>query len=218
MKRFFALLLAAALMLALTPVSAFAGEGERDLIPIHYVNVINLRAPVAGQTPEYFYTIQMEEGLHCGIVYGYWHDNTLDQDIFVEQTPYILSHTYSAGCLICPDDGYYFAEDCVYCFNGDPMLNDPAMFMPHPYFSGSYYIQSAAMQCVAANAIGDVDSNSAVEAADALLTLRGSLGVVSLTPEQLTLADANGDFACGADDALAIVRYSLGLTGTLAGN
>ena len=212
MKRTVSLLLAALLALALLPLSALAKVQNEDLMPIRYVNVINLRAPIAGQTPEFFYTIEMEEGLHCGIVYGYWHDNTLGQDMFVEQTPYQLSHRYSAGCLICPDDGYYFADDCVYCFNGDPMLNDPSMFMPHQYFEGCYFIQSAAMQCVSTAYLGDLDQGGAVDANDALLVLRGALGLATLSPEQLSLADIDGDFNCSANDALAILRRALGLT------
>ena len=211
MKRTVSLLLAALLALALLPVSALAKAGSRDLIPIHRVNVINLRAPIAGQTPEFFYTIAMEEGLHCGIVYGYWHDNTLGQDMYSEQTPYLLSHTYSAGCLIYAEDGYYFADDCVYCFNGDPALNDQTMFMPHQYFEGCYYIQSAAMQCVSAFDLGDVDRGGAIDANDALLVVRGALELTQLSPEQLSLADIDGDFACTANDALAILRRALGL-------
>ena len=209
MKRVISILVAA-LLVALLPCGALAKVSGKDLIPIHDVYVENLRAPIAGSTPEFFYTISTPEGQNCQLVYPYWHDNTLGQDMFVEQTPFVLSHKYSSGCMIAPAEGYYFADDCVYHFNGEAALNDPAFFTPS-YFEGCYYIQSTAMDCISPDSIGDVNRSGAIDANDALLTLRRALELNSLTPEQLTLSDADHDFACTANDALIIMRAALAI-------
>lgn len=42
-----------------------------------------------------------------------------------------------------PLDGYYFAEDCVFYFNGDPDLVESVR--PRRYFEGSLYVDSVAL-------------------------------------------------------------------------
>ena len=59
--------------------------------------------------------------------------------------------------------------------------------------------------------LGDVDSDRQITANDALMILRSSVGLESLTPEQEKLADVDGDGEITANDALAVLRYSVGL-------
>ena len=198
------------LLLAALPASALtAVSGARDDIAIHEVNIEGLQPAFVGHTPEDSYTLSMAAGQNCSIVYQYWHDSTLDEDMFVEQTPFEESHSYAAGCIIAPDEGYYFADDCVFKMNGSEKLVDPEYV--HEYYLGGWWVvQSVAMPC-AGDLPGDVDFNGAVESTDALIALRGALGITELTPEQLAAADMNGDGECTTEDALVILRIALGI-------
>ena len=57
---------------------------------------------------------------------------------------------------------------------------------------------------------GDVDGDGNITANDALMILRASVGMETLTPEQSALADVDGDGSVTANDALAVLRYSIG--------
>ena len=210
MKKYLLIFLAAILVIAVMPVSAIAGA-PKD-IEIHEVNIEGFVPPVVGSTPEHSYTLYAEEGEHYFIVYSYWHDNTEGTDMFVEQVPFVADHMYSTGCIICIDDGYVLADDCVYSFNGDPALVDPDF--PQPYYLGSCIVlQTVAVAPVDPSAVtpGDVDGNGTIDMADALLTLRCAMGLVELSGDQLAAADVNADGAVGMDDALMILRAAMGL-------
>lgn len=211
MKKFIALMLAAVLAACMLPISVLA-EAPKD-IAIHEINILGLEPPVAGSTPEYSYTLYADESLGYHIVYQYWHDNTEDHDMFNEQTPFVESHEYSIGCLVCPLEGYYIADDCVFMFEGNPDLNDPDGLMPHPVFDGDWFMRSVAMTCESGNELipGDVNGDGTVDVSDALLALRAAMGLYELTDEQMEFADMNGDGECGADDALVILRWAMGL-------
>ena len=56
---------------------------------------------------------------------------------------------------------------------------------------------------------GDVDGNGVVETADALLALRGAMGIAALTPEQAERADMDGNGVVDTVDALAILRRAI---------
>ena len=58
--------------------------------------------------------------------------------------------------------------------------------------------------------LGDVDGNGVVNANDALLILRYSLGLISSLPYP-EAADVDGNGAINANDALLVLRFSLGL-------
>ena len=58
---------------------------------------------------------------------------------------------------------------------------------------------------------GDVNMDGAVDAADALLGLRASMGMTELSAEAYELADVDSDGEVTAADALLILRYSLGI-------
>ncbi len=60
-------------------------------------------------------------------------------------------------------------------------------------------------------AMGDIDGNENVNAADARLTLRFSAGLEEFNPDQLAAADVNGDGKVNAADARTILRVSAGL-------
>lgn len=60
-------------------------------------------------------------------------------------------------------------------------------------------------------ASGDVDMNGSVDAADALLILKKAAALVSLSEEQLVLADLNEDSIIDAKDALAVLKIAAGI-------
>ena len=59
----------------------------------------------------------------------------------------------------------------------------------------------------AAAQLGDVNGDGYIDAADALLCLRASVGLITLTPEQEAAADVNHDSLVDAGDAILILRY-----------
>ena len=61
--------------------------------------------------------------------------------------------------------------------------------------------------------IGDVDRDGAVTASDSLLTLRVAAGLGGYEPGSLPVFDVTGDKAVGVDDAVGIMRCSVGMTG-----
>ena len=67
----------------------------------------------------------------------------------------------------------------------------------------------------AAAQLGDVNGDGYIDAADALLCLRASVGLITLTPEQMTAADVNHDGLVDAGDAILILRYDARLIPSL---
>ena len=59
--------------------------------------------------------------------------------------------------------------------------------------------------------LGDVDGNGYIEAADARLALRASVGLETLSDEQTVIADVDGSGEVESDDARLILRASVGL-------
>ncbi len=65
---------------------------------------------------------------------------------------------------------------------------------------------------VSSNApLGDVNNDGAVDAGDALLILRYSVGLIALSDAQKAVADVNGDGEIDAGDAVLMLRYDAGL-------
>ena len=59
--------------------------------------------------------------------------------------------------------------------------------------------------------LGDVDGNGKLNYSDALMILRASIGLETLTPEQEVQADFDGDGIINYNDALQVLRASIGL-------
>lgn len=60
--------------------------------------------------------------------------------------------------------------------------------------------------------LGDVNIDGVISSTDALLAMRGALGIISLMGVARVAADINGDGAVTSADALIIMRLSLGLS------
>ena len=67
----------------------------------------------------------------------------------------------------------------------------------------------------AAAQLGDVNGDGYIDAADALLCLRASVGLITLTPEQEAAGDVNHDGLIDAGDAILILRYDARLIPSL---
>lgn len=67
----------------------------------------------------------------------------------------------------------------------------------------------------AAAQLGDVNGDGYIDAADALLCLRTSVGLIMITPEQEAAADVNHDGLIDAGDAILILRYDARLIPSL---
>ena len=59
--------------------------------------------------------------------------------------------------------------------------------------------------------LGDVDGNGKLNYSDALMILRASIDLETLTPEQEVQADFDGDGIINYNDALQVLRASIGL-------
>ena len=154
MKRMLSLLLVFILTLCLIPLvgSAEAGSGAKDsLIPIRNININGYRAPIAGSTPADSYWLSVDKNEHYFIVYQYWFDNTLNQDMTVESTQFDPTHLYSIGCVVSARDGYEIADDCVYRMNGSSRFVDASQTKPHGYLEGLWFVQSVATACAEEN-------------------------------------------------------------------
>ncbi len=60
------------------------------------------------------------------------------------------------------------------------------------------------------DALGDVNNDDAISAADALIALRAAVGKVELDEETLLRADVNGDEEVDAKDALEMLQFAVG--------
>ena len=58
---------------------------------------------------------------------------------------------------------------------------------------------------------GDVNGDGAVNAIDAMLALRASVGAVELSAEQKIVADVDGNGSVNSTDAVTILRYGIGM-------
>lgn len=214
MKKALSIILASLLIISLLPVSVFA-EAPKD-IEIHEVNIEGFIPPVVGSCPADSYNLYVVEGQHYSILYSYWHDNTVGGDMFDEDVPFTADHMYSNGCIVCHEEGYAFAADCVFSFNGDTALVDPEYPQSY-YLFGALVVQSTPVAPVDPSAVlpGDADESGTVDINDALIVLRAAMELIELTPEQEAAADVNGDGAVDISDALLILRFSMGLINEL---
>lgn len=90
---------------------------------------------------------------------------------------------------------------------------------PKELTKGTYYVylvgagktfaesKVASFKCDQKYTLGDVNEDGEIDSRDALRTLRGAAGIVTLTPNQAKAADVNKDNEIDSRDALRILRY-----------
>ena len=59
--------------------------------------------------------------------------------------------------------------------------------------------------------LGDVNEDGKVDASDALMIMRYTLNIITLTDKQMLAADMNSSGTVDASDALIIMRMTLGI-------
>ena len=75
----------------------------------------------------------------------------------------------------------------------------------------TYGAKNASGYALSTSALGDVDNDGAVTSADALMILRASINLTTLTTEQKEMADMDLDESITSADALAVLRESIGI-------
>ncbi len=214
MKRILAL--AAALLMLLStllcaPRFTVQAEEDRDIV-ITDAYLVGYRAAVAGHTPGDTHYLEPAEGEHFIVVYDYWYDNTNDAPMYNEDVLFVLGNSYSTGAMLFPDEGYRFADDVTFYINGTTELVDPEWTFHHPTFELDWFVQGIGLPCVPYDRVpGDVNGDGEVQVTDALMALRGAIGVVELTDEEIFAADMDGDELINVVDALTIMRIALGI-------
>ena len=196
----------------------FWGEGgsEPEPIAIHEVWVDGWGTPVEGVAGIDHVFLTTPDGAPYYIIYGGWRDETDQQQMWSDEHVFIAGHEYSEGAQIWAEEGYYFAEDCVFHTNdGDEILDLEWCYVDE---ADNYicYMNILPVVCEGEEPPvpemhGDVDLNGTVQVADAILALRYQMGLIGLTDEQLEQAEVNGVDGISLADSILILRYAMGL-------
>lgn len=117
------------------------------------------------------------------------------------------------------------ADNIVYINQAEKGANGKASFTgtdaayPKELRTGTYYVylvgagktfaesKVASFKCDQKYTLGDVNEDGEIDSRDALRTLRGAAGIITLTPNQAKAADVNKDNEIDSRDALRILRY-----------
>ena len=86
-----------------------------------------------------------------------------------------------------------------------------AVVMIAAIFTGTLPFSAAA---VSGSLIGDIDGDGALTLSDSLLALRAMNGLYAYNEGDLPVFDVGNDGAIGVDDALGIMRSSMGMIGS----
>ena len=100
--------------------------------------------------------------------------------------------------------GYFYSA--IYLTSD--MLGDKLMYSDDQHFDCSKAVLK--FKVASSSSTGDVNKDGNINSSDALLVLQSSVGSVTLTSEQKTLADVNRDNKINSSDALKILQYSVG--------
>lgn len=183
-------------------------------IAIHEVTVNGWGDPVEGVIGIDHVFLEAPDDAPYFIIYGGWLDETDQQQLWSEEHVFIAGHVYSEGCQIWCDEGYYFADDCVFVTEDEGVQLDPEWCYVDPDENYICYMNSVPVECEGAIPgvlWGDADGDGDVDAADGVLLIRFCM---ELEPEQnvhLELCDVNGDGNIDFADALLIMRKVMGV-------
>lgn len=186
---------------------------EDDPFAIHEVWVDGWGTPVEGVAGIDHVFLSTPEDAPYYIIYGGWLDETDQQQMWSEEHVFIAGHEYSEGCQIWAEEGYYFAEDCVFLtHDGDELLDDDWCYVD-PEENYICYMNSVPEVCEGGEEglLGDVDGNGVVAIPDAILIMRYAMGLIELDEGQLARADVYGSGNYGTANGILIMRYAMGL-------
>ena len=185
---------------------------DDDPYAIHEVSVDGWGTPVAGVAGIDHMFLTTPDGAPYYIIYGGWRDETDQQQMWSEEHVFIPGHIYTEGCQIWAEEGYYFAEDCVFYGDGGTDNLDLQWCRVDENDNWICYMNSIEMVCEAVTDIpGDIDFDSDVDTADAIMVLRYIMGIIELSDAQLANAEVDGDGSVSIIDSLLVLRMALGL-------
>ncbi len=189
--------------------------GASELIPIHEVYVDGWGTPVAGVVAIDHVFLETPDDAPYYIIYGGWRDETDQQQMWSEDHVFVAGHEYSEGCQIWAEEGYYFADDCVFYANGGQELLDTEWCYVDANDNYICYMNILPVMCeeeAPGHLWGDANGDGVVNAEDTLLTMRYAMGVSEdIADEDMPWVDVNGDGVVDMADALLIARKVMGI-------
>ena len=194
------------------------GPVDPEPIPIHEVYVNGWGTPVEGVAGIDHMFLETPSDAPYFLVYGGWRDETDQQQMWGEQHVFIAGHEYSEGCQIWAEEGYYFADDCVFYADGSQDILDLQWCYVDEAENYICYMNSLPVICESEGPgilWGDADGDGDVDSADVLLIMRSCMNLDVIDEAQLPVCDVNGDGRVDMADALLVQRYVLGLIPSL---
>ena len=191
---------------------------DPEPIPIHEVYVNGWGTPVEGVAGIDHMFLETPSDAPYFLVYGGWRDETDQQQMWGEQHVFIAGHEYSEGCQIWAEEGYYFADDCVFYADGSQDILDLQWCYVDEAENYICYMNSLPVICESEGPgilWGDADGDGDVDSADVLLIMRSCMNLDVIDEAQLPVCDVNGDGRVDMADALLVQRYVLGLIPSL---
>ncbi len=128
------------------PVEA-VGEPADDPYAIHEVIVNGWGEPVPGMAGIDNMFLETPEGAPYFIIYGGWRDETDQQQMWGEEHVFIEGHEYSEGAQIWADEGYYFADDCVFTTQDESVELDLEWCYVDEYENYICYMNTVPVTC-----------------------------------------------------------------------
>ena len=183
-------------------------EPPAELIPIHEVIVNGWGRPVPFVAGIDHVFLETPADAPYFIVYGGWRDETDQQQMWNEDHVFMPEHWYSEGCQIWADEGYYFAEDCVFRTEDDRVHLDYEYCYVDELDDWICYMNIEPILCIL---WGDAEHDNDVDSPDVLLLMRYCMDLVPAEDVYLDVCDVNADGDYTMADALLIMRKVLHL-------
>ena len=206
MKRLMRSFLLAAILSALLCVGALAAESE----PVKG-GIYDITGSVT-LTPDTAATTQTVDGKEYSDYYANAVKFGVAANSLADNQQYLL--------LVLKGEGVPTAENIAY-IDQAAAQNGSVSFTAYPkeLTKGTYHVylvgagmkfaesKVASFKCDQKYTLGDVNEDGEIDSRDALRTLRGAAGIITLTPNQAKAADVNKDNEIDSRDALRILRY-----------
>lgn len=170
------------------------------------INILNVRAPIAGETLyDYLYGLEVPEGaaydfngcamrnLSTGSQMGL-------NDVFEAGVQYSLT------VRVMATGDNLISNGATLLINGSAELVDYSQSGVYGDSLRALIVSNALLCEEPAGLPGDVNCDGQVNSTDALLAMRYAMGLVTVTPAGLANGDINGDGRLNATDAIAIMR------------
>lgn len=104
-----------------------------------------------------------------------------------------------------------FSYNSVYLF----VLNGKVYILETTHYPDYGYYTRVAETDISLQKKGDLNGDNKINSTDALLVLKASVGEITLTQDQKSVADVNKDGKINSTDALMILQFATGLLQSL---